>query len=255
MEDPPGYRQDVKSLCVTFWKFGFDIRTYVNLTAERLTQTMQKLAEEKDANENSIFKGYANLVVCILSHGGLETVYGIDGKAVNIKDLQWAFSAEQCPELNGKPKVFFIHKDADREDAAAELDKEPKNGVNNSPPLSDVIQMMCRAKVYPELGTNFMQGLCFHLPLVNLDIKEAHNALHKQELNKPPNSNNSNTFPSYASTLSNEKMLVFKTVPPADRCTQIYFYGNNSASSYQDLAKFIKEKFKDIKLELIDVFG
>jgi len=298
LEDLPGYRQDVKSLCITFWQFGLDIRTYVNLTAERLTQTTKELAKEKDANDDSIFKGYASLVVCILSHGGLETVYGIDGKAVNIKDLQLAFSAEQCPELYGKPKVFFIHKHLQHQAdqtitadlVAAQHEKEPKNGddncagrptaavhhstkhpqssrtpINVTPPLSDVIQLLCQGIVYSEYGTKFVQGLCFHLRCVNLakfnslrDIYGAYLALLQQTAKEMLTAHNClglNVSPLYLSTLSSNMIVGFKTVPLKDRCTQIYFYGNNSASNYQDLAKFITEKIKGIKLESTDAVG
>ena len=64
---------------------------------------------EKEANNcDSIFKGYASLVVCILSHGGPGTVEGVDLESVNVSELQWAFSRENCPDLQDKPKIFFI---------------------------------------------------------------------------------------------------------------------------------------------------
>ena len=97
----------MKSLCKTFWLFGYDLRIYADLTAEGLKQTVKDLAEEKKDGD-SIFKGYASLVVCILSHGGPGTVEGIDGKPVNVSELQWAFSSEKCPDLQDKPKIFFI---------------------------------------------------------------------------------------------------------------------------------------------------
>ena len=207
-------------------------------------------------------------MVCILSHGGLETVYGIDGKAVNIKDLQLAFSAEQCPELYGKPKVFFIHKHLQHQ-VAAQHEKQPQSSkapINVTPPLSDVIQLLCQGIVYSEYGTKFVQGLCFHLRCVNQvkfnglrDIHGAYLALLQQtakEMLTAYNCLGLNVSPLYLSTLSSNMMVGFKTVPLKDRCTQIYCFGNNSAiGSYQDLAKFITEKFKDINLKLIDAFG
>ena len=104
-----GYRKDVKSLCKTFWLFGYDLRIYADLTAQELLETVENLAKEKDSNNNySIFRGYASLVVCILSHGDPGTVEGIDGESVRVSDLQWAFSSEKCPDLQDKPKIFFI---------------------------------------------------------------------------------------------------------------------------------------------------
>ena len=98
----------MKSLCKTFWLFGYDLRIYADLTGKELLQTVKDLAMEKDANGHSIFKGYASLVVCILSHGEPGTVHGVSGQPVNVSELQWEFSREKCPDLQDKPKIFFI---------------------------------------------------------------------------------------------------------------------------------------------------
>ena len=60
LHDLPGYRHDMLKLCSTFWIFGYDLRVYVNLTAEQMEQTTQTLAQETE-NDVSIFKGYASL--------------------------------------------------------------------------------------------------------------------------------------------------------------------------------------------------
>ena len=102
----------MKSLCKTFWLFGYDLRIYADLTAQGLLQTVKSLAEEKKPNGDSIFKDYASLVVCILSHGGPGTVEGVDLESVNVSELQWAFSRGTSrltgPDLQDKPKIFFI---------------------------------------------------------------------------------------------------------------------------------------------------
>ena len=95
-----GYRQDIKSICNTFWLFGFDIRIYSDLTIEKLIETVDDLSKE------SIFKNYSSLVVWILSSEDLATVYGEDG--LNVSKLQWTFRTENCPHLEDKPKIFFI---------------------------------------------------------------------------------------------------------------------------------------------------
>ena len=78
------------------------MRLHRNLTAEELRQTLLNLA--RDTN----FKGYASLVVCLLSHGGLGTVLGVDDQPVNVLELQWTFNSDSCPDLNDKPKIFII---------------------------------------------------------------------------------------------------------------------------------------------------
>ncbi len=43
----------------------------------------------------------------ILSHGEEGAVYGTDGP-VEIKELVEPFKGHKCPDLAGKPKLFFI---------------------------------------------------------------------------------------------------------------------------------------------------
>ena len=92
-------------LCSTFWIFGYDLRVYVNLTAEQMEQTTQTLAQETE-NDVSIFKGYASLVVCILSHGGPGEVYGIDGQPVMEASIRQTFQG--VVELRDKLQLFII---------------------------------------------------------------------------------------------------------------------------------------------------
>ena len=84
------------------------MRPHKNLTAHQLFETLQNLAKEKEPNGESIFKGYASLVICLLSHGGLGTVFGVDGLAVNVLELQWTFNSDTCPDLSDKSKIFII---------------------------------------------------------------------------------------------------------------------------------------------------
>lgn len=93
-----------------FLDFGYDLRHYANLKADDLHETITDLAKEKDLDykEKSLFNKYGSLVACLLSHGGLGTVYGIDGKEVKVLELQDAFNSQACPDLGGKPKIFII---------------------------------------------------------------------------------------------------------------------------------------------------
>ena len=85
------------------------VKDHKNLTAAELRQTMKDLAKEKGPNGESIFQGYASLVVCLLSHGDQGTVCGVDNEKVNVVELQYEiFNSESCPELSDKPKIFII---------------------------------------------------------------------------------------------------------------------------------------------------
>ena len=108
MENLGGYREDVKSICNTFLLFGYDIRVYEDLEAIELLQTVKDLAKEERFGY-SIFKGYASIVIWVLSyHGALGTIYCHDGEQVSVSELQWALSIDNCPDLADKPKIFFI---------------------------------------------------------------------------------------------------------------------------------------------------
>ena len=261
LENLLGYRKDVRCLCNTFVQCGFDLRIYSNLSAEGMRRQIKELTEEKDTTNGSIFKGYACLVVCILSHGGFDTVKGTDGESVDIEELQ--LIAEQCPDLQGKPKVFIIHtqlrhkiitlaeiSDSDGRPSTSSTDTV---GLNVEPRYpDDVVQLLCNSFVYPKYGTRFVQSLCYHLRFFNRDkvkglrdIYGAYQAM-RQEIAKEMltggNCLGLNTTPIlYLSTIGIEMMVGFKTVLLDKRCKKIFYYANNNrgGSSYQDLVDFL----------------
>ncbi|KAH9494959.1 hypothetical protein Btru_020687 [Bulinus truncatus] len=47
-------------------------------------------------------------VCCILTHGGEGFVFGTNGRKFSIKEIIKTFSAQSCPSLAGKPKLFFL---------------------------------------------------------------------------------------------------------------------------------------------------
>ncbi|MGH0115118.1 UNVERIFIED_CONTAM: hypothetical protein FKN15_070638 [Acipenser sinensis] len=47
-------------------------------------------------------------VVAVLSHGVEGAVYGVDGKLVQLDEIFQYFDNSSCPNLQNKPKVFFI---------------------------------------------------------------------------------------------------------------------------------------------------
>ena len=51
---------------------------------------------------------YDSFICCILSHGNKDDVYGSNGVRVNISDLTAELNGDKCPQLVGKPKLFFI---------------------------------------------------------------------------------------------------------------------------------------------------
>lgn len=47
-------------------------------------------------------------MVCVLSHGHKDCVFGTDDKTVLLRELTQPFRSGRAPTLVGKPKLFFI---------------------------------------------------------------------------------------------------------------------------------------------------
>jgi hypothetical protein len=71
------------------------------LTAQELRYQINELTQQN-------FSSYASLVVCILSHGDKGVVEGVDSECIKINDLKYKFNSNDCPTLNGKPKIWII---------------------------------------------------------------------------------------------------------------------------------------------------
>ncbi len=77
---------------------------------------------------------YDAFICCILTHGKLGEVAGCDGKYLAIQDILSLFTAEKCPSLVGKPKIFFIQ--ACQGQAFQEKHLEKHNIQTDAPPPS-----------------------------------------------------------------------------------------------------------------------
>ena len=64
-------------------------------------ETIRTFVKEIDPDCNSA-------VVVLMSHGGTGYIYGTDFEKVDVKDIQAELDGKKCPNLEGKPKVFFI---------------------------------------------------------------------------------------------------------------------------------------------------
>ena len=96
-----GSQIDEDNLRLTWEFLNYDVRIFKNLTASEITGKLMQIACESHAN-------YDSFVCCILSHAHLDSIYGADGKLVNINDIADIFKESYCPSLVGKPKMFFI---------------------------------------------------------------------------------------------------------------------------------------------------
>lgn len=85
----------------TFEKLEFNVKVYKDLTAQEMVRCLSDVSREDHSS-------YDCFVCCVLSHGALGSIYGIDGRTVSIQDLMSDVKPIKCPSLRGKPKIFFI---------------------------------------------------------------------------------------------------------------------------------------------------
>ncbi|VDK73373.1 unnamed protein product [Dibothriocephalus latus] len=97
----PGAEIDLQNLQQTFSMLDFDVKIYCNPTAANMTAIVEAEAKANHADADTF-------VMVLLSHGddgGL--FYGTDG-AVYLENLIKPFRGDCCPDLAGKPKLFFV---------------------------------------------------------------------------------------------------------------------------------------------------
>uniref|UniRef100_A0AAQ6A2C2 Caspase-8 n=1 Tax=Amphiprion ocellaris TaxID=80972 RepID=A0AAQ6A2C2_AMPOC len=101
LQNRRGTQEDAKALNKVFTNFGFEVVIHNNLTARNMRAEIEKLGKRNFVNDDA-------LVVCVLSHGENECVYGTDEQPVVLRDLTLPFKSGSAPTLAGKPKLFFI---------------------------------------------------------------------------------------------------------------------------------------------------
>nr|VZI03839.1 unnamed protein product [Spirometra erinaceieuropaei] len=97
----PGAEVDLRKLQQTFSMLDFDVKMYCNPTAANMTAIVEAESKANHADADTF-------VMVLLSHGddgGL--IYGTDG-AVYLENLIKPFRGDSCPDLAGKPKMFFV---------------------------------------------------------------------------------------------------------------------------------------------------
>lgn len=95
--------EDAKKLESIFEKLQYKVKIRKDLTAERMSEVLKELIDDKD-----IDKEHDSFICCILSHGNPQGVLGIDNKTVTVSELAKIVNAEGCKALCRKPKMFFF---------------------------------------------------------------------------------------------------------------------------------------------------
>ncbi|MEE6486975.1 hypothetical protein FKM82_014747 [Ascaphus truei] len=93
---------DSVSLKQLFSQLGYRVVVQDNLTAREMHVELDKFSKLSD---HTLLD---SCVVSILSHGVDGAVYGVDGELVQLQDVFTMLDNAHCPQLQNKPKMFFI---------------------------------------------------------------------------------------------------------------------------------------------------
>lgn len=97
-----GSQADVTGLAMVFRNLGFVISILENLTKNDMCLQLRAISQDE-----SLFLHDA-IVISILSHGDDNFIYGTDAQGIKHDDIFNMFSNSNCPQLNGKPKIFVV---------------------------------------------------------------------------------------------------------------------------------------------------
>ncbi|VDN98815.1 unnamed protein product [Rodentolepis nana] len=78
------------------------VKVFRNLSSGEMQSELAYVGRKTDHS------AYDAFVAVIMTHGGLGELYGVNGDAFPVHQLTLDFTAEKCPSLAGKPKLFFI---------------------------------------------------------------------------------------------------------------------------------------------------
>ncbi|CAG0891170.1 unnamed protein product, partial [Darwinula stevensoni] len=95
-----GTNQDRERLVHALGNLGFEVIIFNDKTYQHIMEAIDKVAQENHQQCDC-------LIVCILSHGEHGMLYAYD-RAYKPHFLWAPFTADRCPSLAGKPKMFFI---------------------------------------------------------------------------------------------------------------------------------------------------
>lgn len=153
-----------------FQWLGFFIYKQDDVTKECLEEILQKYKSHPDHAEADCF------VFCVLTHGKFGAVYSSDGTLVPIREITSHFTAQQCPGLLNKPKLFFIQACQGEEiQSSVCIEADAINSEPAHPPLQDSVPVeadfllgLATVPGYVSFrhkteGSWYIQSLCDHL--------------------------------------------------------------------------------------------
>ncbi|KAL1518240.1 hypothetical protein ABEB36_001892 [Hypothenemus hampei] len=161
-----GTNEDCKNFKDCLKSLGFDVQVFKDLNYMELDYQVKQVAAMDHSNHDC-------LLIAILSHGEMGIVYAKDNpyKPDNLWSL---FTADKCPTLAGKPKMFFLQAcQGDKLDAGINLtlSRTEIDGEINTykiPVQADFLIVYSTVKGYyswrnTTKGSWFIQALCEEL--------------------------------------------------------------------------------------------
>ncbi|XP_065348975.1 caspase-1-like isoform X2 [Cloeon dipterum] len=157
-----GTNVDAENLRETFEGLGFDVTVHKDPLLSDIEYVINKAAKENHSEADCI-------AVIVLSHGEDKILYARDAEYK--PEMLWnAFTADKCPTLAGKPKLFFIQAcQGDRLDRgvamSTEYDGQKSGIVYKIPVYADFLISFSTVPGYyswrnVNKGSWFMQALC-----------------------------------------------------------------------------------------------
>ena len=101
MKKREGTDLDADGLVRLFRWLSYDVRLFTDLKGKQMMAVLKDVARLDHTSVDS-------LVVCILTHGVENELYGSDEELIPVSEVFKPFNGYNCPSLVSKPKIFII---------------------------------------------------------------------------------------------------------------------------------------------------
>ncbi|XP_063612148.1 caspase-1-like [Penaeus indicus] len=146
-----GAKQDSDNLQKTFIRMGYEVFLLKNLSARRT------MAEVDRIRSDSALAKVDALIMVFLSHGKRDIKFQAqDGKTLDLRKIRRNFTHSLCPNLKGKPKIFFTNFCRGKDLQTQTDGVEPTRDMVTIHACQDGIAALRN----PRSGTYFVRALC-----------------------------------------------------------------------------------------------
>ncbi|XP_054441814.1 caspase-10 [Pteronotus mesoamericanus] len=134
LKERRGTQKDADCLMHVFQWLGFVVKIYDNVNKTELEEVLKKYKSHPDHAEGDCF------VFCVLTHGKFGAIFSSDEALIPIREIMSHFTAQQCPDLANKPKLFFIQACQGEEiQPSVSIETDAVNPESTLPPLQDSV--------------------------------------------------------------------------------------------------------------------